>query len=198
MSSSGRSGDETGRDPAGPSRTVNPAGRSWRYIADHFSDGKAGLHAMVPAMTAPLTAQTRDCDLIDESRTRPEAFAALFDRYSAMLYDTSPGGWAEIAEDLVGETFLVAFARRDTTTWGIADARPWLFGIATRIVSRHHRTEAARYRALRRSPVDLAVESPADRVARGHRAGGRPGARPRAGRAPAGTATSCCSSPGAT
>ncbi|MFF3441544.1 RNA polymerase sigma factor [Streptosporangium sp. NPDC002721] len=116
-------------------------------------------------MTAPLTAQTRDCDLIDESRTRPEAFAALFDRYAGMLYRyVSRRLGPEIAEDLVGETFLVAFARRDHYDLAYADARPWLFGIATRIVSRHHRTEAARYRALRRSPAGDAVEPPADRV----------------------------------
>lgn len=123
---------------------------------------------MVPAMTAPLTAQTRDCDLIDESRTRPEAFAALFDRYSGMLYRyVSRRLGPEIAEDLVGETFLVAFARRSHYDLAYADARPWLFGIATRIVSRHHRTEAARYRALRRSPAEDIAESPDDRVIAG-------------------------------
>ncbi|MGS2644906.1 LCP family glycopolymer transferase [Streptosporangium sp. G12] len=78
-------------------------------------------------MTAPLTAQTRDCDLIDESRTHPEAFAALFDRYSGMLYRyVSRRLGPEIAEDLVGETFLVAFARRSHYDLAYADARPWL------------------------------------------------------------------------
>lgn len=155
---------------------------------------------MVPAMTAPLTAQTRDCDLIDESRARPEAFAALFDRYSGMLYRyVSRRLGPEIAEDLVGETFLVAFARRSHYDLAYADARPWLFGIATRLVSRHHRTEAARYRALRRSPAEDVAESPTTGYSRGspprcpaRRSRGRwPGSRPE-------TATSCCWSPGAT
>ncbi|MBB2909363.1 hypothetical protein FHS43_000609 [Streptosporangium becharense] len=40
-----------------------------------------------------------------------------------------------------------------------------MFGIATKLLSRHHRTEAARYRALLRSPVEDTAESPAGRVA---------------------------------
>ncbi len=94
-----------------------------------------------------------------------ETFAALFDRYSGMLYRyASRRLGPEVAEDLVGETFLVAFARRESYDPAHGDVRPWLFGILTKLVSRHHRTEAARYRALLRSPVDGAVESPADSV----------------------------------
>ncbi|WP_271222116.1 RNA polymerase sigma factor [Streptosporangium carneum] len=116
-------------------------------------------------MTAPPTTGTRDSDLLEESLTRPEAFSALFDRYSGMLYRyVSRRLGPEVAEDLVGETFLVAFGRRAHYDLAYADARPWLFGIATKLVSRHHRTEAARYRALRRAPVEGVVESPAERV----------------------------------
>lgn len=109
-----------------------------------------------------------DSELVSASWTEPEAFAQLFDRYSAMLYRyvsqrLGPGP----AEDLVGETFLVAFARRKSYDLAYQDARPWLFGILTKLISRHHRTEAARYRALLRAPVDSEVESPADRVAAG-------------------------------
>ncbi|WP_344972269.1 RNA polymerase sigma factor [Streptosporangium fragile] len=117
-------------------------------------------------MTAPPTAQVHDCDLIARSRTHPEAFAALFDRYSGMLYRyVSRRLGPEVAEDLVGETFLTAFARRKHYDLAYADARPWLFGIATKLVSRHRRTEAARYRALQRSTVEDTVDSPANRVA---------------------------------
>jgi RNA polymerase sigma factor (sigma-70 family) len=123
---------------------------------------------MVPTMTAPPATRTADSELIAESRARPEAFAALFDRYSAMLYRyVSRRLGPEVAEDLVGETFLVAFRRRDRYDLAYSDARPWLFGIVTKLVSRHHRTEAARYRALMRSPVEGVTECPADRVAAG-------------------------------
>ncbi|MEV4174562.1 MULTISPECIES: RNA polymerase sigma factor [unclassified Nonomuraea] len=109
-----------------------------------------------------------DSELVSASWTEPEAFAELFDRYSAMLYRyVSKRLGPEPAEDLVGETFLVAFSRRRSYDLAYPDARPWLFGILTKLVSRHHRTEAARYRALLRAPVDSEVESPADRVAAG-------------------------------
>jgi RNA polymerase sigma factor (sigma-70 family) len=109
-----------------------------------------------------------DAELVNASWTEPEAFAVLFDRYSAMLYRyVSKRLGPEPAEDLVGETFLVAFSRRKSYDLAYPDARPWLFGILTKLISRHHRSEAARYRALLRAPVESDVESPADRVAAG-------------------------------
>ncbi|NYE16871.1 RNA polymerase sigma factor [Actinomadura citrea] len=118
-------------------------------------------------MTVPPTARECDAALIERSLADPEAFAALFDRYSAMLYRYVSRRLGEAAEDVVGETFLVAFSKRHRFDLEHRDARPWLFGIATKLVARHHRAEAARYRALRRSPVDGPVEGPDDRVAAG-------------------------------
>ncbi|MFG6199593.1 RNA polymerase sigma factor [Nonomuraea sp. JJY05] len=118
-------------------------------------------------ITQPAT-RSADSELVSASWTEPEAFAELFDRYSAMLYRyVSKRLGPEPAEDLVGETFLVAFSRRKSYDLAYPDARPWLFGILTKLISRHHRKEAARYRALLRAPVDSDVESPADRVAAG-------------------------------
>ncbi|MEV6150832.1 sigma-70 family RNA polymerase sigma factor [Nonomuraea sp. NPDC052129] len=118
-------------------------------------------------ITQPAT-RGADAELVHASLTDPEVFAELFDRYSAMLYRyVSKRLGPEPAEDIVGETFLVAFSRRKSYDPSYPDARPWLFGILTKLVSRHHRTEAARYRALQRAPVDADVESPADRVAAG-------------------------------
>jgi RNA polymerase sigma factor (sigma-70 family) len=121
---------------------------------------------MVPAMTVSPTTRIRDSDIVSESWTSPEVFAELFDRYSDMLYRyVSRRLGPEISEDLVGETFLVAFARRTHYDLTYTDARPWLFGILTKLLSRHRRTEAARYRMLQRSPVEDLMESPADRTA---------------------------------
>ncbi|MFI7639206.1 RNA polymerase sigma factor [Nonomuraea sp. NPDC049400] len=118
-------------------------------------------------ITQPAT-RGADAELVSASWTEPEAFAELFDRYSAMLYRyVSKRLGPEPAEDLVGETFLIAFSRRTSYDLAYPDARPWLFGILTKLISRHHRKEAARYRALLRAPVDSDVESPADRVAAG-------------------------------
>ncbi|MFI6293777.1 RNA polymerase sigma factor [Nonomuraea sp. NPDC050790] len=118
-------------------------------------------------ITQPAT-RAADAELVSASWTDPEAFAELFDRYSGMLYRYVVKRLGpEPAEDLVGDTFLVAFSRRRSYDTGYTDARPWLFGILTKLISRHHRSEAARYRALRRAPLDGDVESPADRVAAG-------------------------------
>lgn len=125
---------------------------------------------MVPPMSTQAAAlrPPDDAALIGESLTRPESFAALFDRYSGMLYRyvTRRLG-PENAEDIVGETFLVAFQRRDRYDLNRPDARPWLFGILTKLISRHRRAEAARYRALSRTPVEAVPEDPADAVATG-------------------------------
>ncbi|SFJ05433.1 RNA polymerase sigma-70 factor, ECF subfamily [Streptosporangium canum] len=118
-------------------------------------------------ITQPAT-RGGDADLVSASWTQPEAFAELFDRYSGMLYRyVAKRLGPEPAEDLVGETFLVAFSRRRSYDLAYPDARPWLFGILTKLISRQRRTEAARYRALSRAPVDDHEDSPADRVAAG-------------------------------
>lgn len=107
-----------------------------------------------------------DADLIAASHTDGEAFAGLFDRHSAIVfrYVVRRLG-VELAEDLVGETFLVAFAGRHRFDPAYSDARPWLLGIATKLISRHRRTEAAHYRAVARSRPDVVVEAPDERVA---------------------------------
>src|ERR1700759_703120 len=110
----------------------------------------------------PLDAHQRaaDAPLIAGSRADPEAFAAIFDRhatgihrYAARRLGTGP------AEDVVGETFLVAFLRRGRYDLCRRDAGPCLFGIATNMISRHRQAEFRLYRALARTGVDAAVES---------------------------------------
>jgi RNA polymerase sigma-70 factor, ECF subfamily len=79
-----------------------------------------------------------DATLIARSRAEPEAFAAIFDRHATGIHRYAarrlgPGP----AEDVVGETFLVAFRRRDRYDPAHPNAAPWLFGIATNMISRH-------------------------------------------------------------
>ena len=73
---------------------------------------------------------TDDAALIERSRTEPEAFAAIFDRHATEIHRYAARRLgAALAEDVVGETFLVAFRRRDSYDLAYRDARPWLFGI---------------------------------------------------------------------
>ncbi|GAA2112328.1 RNA polymerase sigma factor [Actinomadura alba] len=128
----------------------------------------AAVHPVSAVISERLVQPDSDARLIVASRHDPEVFAELFDRYSAMLYRyVAKRLGPEVADDLVGETFLVAFQKRHRYDAEHHDARPWLFGIITKLISRHRRTEAARYRAVERSPREVVTEGPADRVAVG-------------------------------
>jgi RNA polymerase sigma-70 factor (ECF subfamily) len=65
------------------------------------------------------------------------------------------------AEDVVSETFEVAFRRAAAYRPLGEEALPWLLGIATNILRRFARREAAMLRAYARTGVDPAVVAPA-------------------------------------
>jgi RNA polymerase sigma-70 factor (ECF subfamily) len=98
-------------------------------------------------MGDPEQAEVTDAQQIEASLTNPDAFAALFDRHAGPLhrYILKRVGRPD-AEDLVGETFVVAFRSRRTYDLSRPDARPWLFGIATNLVRHHWRSEGRRLR----------------------------------------------------
>ncbi|HEX3489012.1 MAG TPA: sigma factor [Streptosporangiaceae bacterium] len=50
---------------------------------------------------------------------------------------------SDAADDVVAETFLTAFRQRDDDDTSRACARPWLYGIASHMISRHRRAEAS-------------------------------------------------------
>ncbi|GLW20430.1 RNA polymerase sigma factor [Microbispora triticiradicis] len=95
-----------------------------------------------------------DATLIGRSLHEPEIFAVLFDRHAPLLhrYVTRRLGPGE-AEDVVADTFLAAFQSRADYDRGRPDARPWLYGIASNMIGRRRRAEAALYRAYLRSGV---------------------------------------------
>lgn len=51
----------------------------------------------------------------------------------------------------MAETFLIAFERRHTFDPSVENVLPWLLGIATNLLRRHHRAEARTLRAYVRS-----------------------------------------------
>jgi RNA polymerase sigma-70 factor (ECF subfamily) len=89
--------------------------------------------------------------VIAASRQRPAAFGHLFDRHAAALhrYVVRRLGPHEAAE-LVSEVFRIAFEKRASYDATRADARPWLYGIATNLIAKHHRREARRLAAVGR------------------------------------------------
>jgi RNA polymerase sigma-70 factor (ECF subfamily) len=92
-----------------------------------------------------------DAAVIAASIDDPEHFGLLFDRHAPVVfrYLVRRVGVDE-ADPLLGEIFRVAFERRSSYDFDRADARPWLYGIATNLLAHHRRGEARRVRALGR------------------------------------------------
>jgi RNA polymerase sigma factor (sigma-70 family) len=116
---------------------------------------------------APELQPPSDATLIERSLAEPEVFAVLFDRYAADIHRYAARRLgAGAADDLVAETFLVAFRRRSGYDTGRSQARPWLYGIAATLIARQRRSEQRLYRALARTGLDPLPEPIADQVVR--------------------------------
>ncbi|MFC7550248.1 RNA polymerase sigma factor [Plantactinospora sp. GCM10030261] len=123
-------------------------------------------------MTAPPDVgqdRSRPTDLatLAESRTDPDRFVALFDKYHPEIHRyaySRLGGSA--ADDVASEVFLIAYRERHRfdATDPAAHVRAWLYGIATNLVRRHRRDEERRYRALGRLPVEPVEPEPGERA----------------------------------
>lgn len=89
-----------------------------------------------------------DAAIISASGGDPARFGELFDRHATTLhrYLVRRVG-ASAADELLGETFRIAFEKRSTYDVERESARPWLYGIATNLVARHARSEGRRLRA---------------------------------------------------
>ncbi|MEU9359664.1 RNA polymerase sigma factor [Streptomyces sp. NPDC048301] len=110
-----------------------------------------------------------DASVVRRSLTDPDAFAALFDRYADDIHGYAARRLGtEAADDLMAETFVIAFQRRRGYDLSKPHARPWLYGIVTNLVRGHRRAEARRLRALARAayaPSGGEGEALEDRVA---------------------------------
>ncbi len=117
------------------------------------------------ASAAGEASQADDAAIIRLSWEEPEQFAALFRLRAPEIrrYVTRRIG-ADAAEDVVAETFLVAFRQRGGYDLTRPDARPWLYGIATNLIGRHRRSETRLLRTLARTGSDPVTESFTDRV----------------------------------
>jgi RNA polymerase sigma-70 factor (ECF subfamily) len=114
---------------------------------------------------AEADADVDDASVIQLSRHEPEHFTVLFRRHAPHIqrYVVHRLG-QDAADDIVAETFLLAFRQRDSYDQTRADARPWLYGIATNLIGRHRRAEIRMYRALARTGIDPVMESFTDTV----------------------------------
>ncbi len=107
-----------------------------------------------------------DAEVITASLGHPERFAVVFDRHAPHIHRyLSRRLGAQVAEDLMGETFLIAFGARARYDPAFPSARPWLYGIATNLVGQRRREEAREYRLRATLGPPAEQVSHADRVA---------------------------------
>jgi RNA polymerase sigma-70 factor (ECF subfamily) len=109
-----------------------------------------------------------DASVVERSWEEPDAFELLFHRYADDIHRyVARRLGTETADDLMAETFVIAFQQRRRYDLTRPHARPWLYGIVTNLVGRHRRAEARRLRALSRVAAvggGDAGEALADRV----------------------------------
>lgn len=116
-------------------------------------------------MTPDVGDQVTDAELVARFRRDPELFTLVHDRYFRDVYRYVAGRLGvHMAEDIVAETFCVAFGKRDRFHPERGSLRPWLFGIATNLVAGHRRKEARRYQSLARTGSEPTTGSHEDRV----------------------------------
>jgi RNA polymerase sigma-70 factor (ECF subfamily) len=114
-----------------------------------------------------MTVVESDASVIHASLDEPDRFGAIFDRHATTLfrYLVRRVGVA-YAEDMLGEIFRVAFEKRSSYDATRPNARPWLYGIATNLLSHHRRSEARRLHATARLLSARSADSDdADRIA---------------------------------
>jgi RNA polymerase sigma-70 factor (ECF subfamily) len=118
-------------------------------------------------VAAPDLAIGGDAEVIAASLVEPPHFAVVYDRHAVVVFRFLVRRVGrDTADELLGETFRIAFERRATFDGTRAtSARPWLYGIATNLVAKHRRTEARRLRATARLAGERAADSLADGVA---------------------------------
>jgi RNA polymerase sigma-70 factor (ECF subfamily) len=99
-----------------------------------------------------------DAELLIASREDPRAFRELYDRWADRLlaYFYRRVLDAEVAGDLLAETFAVAFERRKRFRDVGSPGAAWLYGIAAKELSHWFRRQEVERKAVRR----LAIEVP--------------------------------------
>ena len=90
-----------------------------------------------------------DNEVIERSAREPAVFAALYDRHATSVFRYAAQRLGDhAADDVMSETFLVAFEKRASYDVTVVDARPWLLGIATRLMRKHVRLEALAWKGM--------------------------------------------------
>jgi RNA polymerase sigma factor (sigma-70 family) len=95
-----------------------------------------------------------DAELMEESLVDVGRFGEIFDRHAPAIFRfLGRRIGPDDAGDLLSEVFLAAFEARTRYDRGRPSALPWLYGIASNLLNKHHRHRASELRALERMLV---------------------------------------------
>ncbi|WP_219819395.1 RNA polymerase sigma factor [Pseudoclavibacter sp. AY1F1] len=100
-----------------------------------------------------------DSQIIERSRADPAAFAELYDRHHRLVHRYAARRTnQEIADDLLSETFLVAFEQRGRFDPTKGEPQAWLLGIATTLLKKHRRVEEREWRNFTAADAASSIE----------------------------------------
>lgn len=120
---------------------------------------------ILPIRSNRAAGELDDAEIVERSWGDTDAFAIIFDRHASTVHRfLARRVGAQLADDLTGQTMLVAFDQRRRFDVAQRSALPWLYGIASNLLGRHRRAEARHYRALARIGLDQDTEGHADLV----------------------------------
>jgi RNA polymerase sigma factor (sigma-70 family) len=112
-----------------------------------------------------MRARTDTTPAANEAPPPPEDFGAIYDEHFPDIYRYIAGRLGrDAADDIAADTFVVALRRRHSFDPARGGVRPWLFGIATKLVAQHRRQEMRRYRALGRVGAEEITDGHETRV----------------------------------
>jgi len=89
--------------------------------------------------------EVSDATCMMESLADPPRFAVVFERHAREIHRfLARRVESSAVDDLLSETFVVAFRTRAGYDSTYPDSRPWLFGIAVNVIRHHRRSEGRR------------------------------------------------------
>ncbi|WP_249019226.1 RNA polymerase sigma factor [Conexibacter sp. S30A1] len=98
-----------------------------------------------------MSASPDDAAVIAASLERPQEFTLIFERHFDEIHRYLRRRHPAAAEELAAEVFMTAFDLRGRYRPESQSARPWLYGIASRLLARRRRSELRSLRAHARS-----------------------------------------------
>ena len=127
--------------------------------------GAAGVPGLLNVPTGSDSRESCAASRVARSVSEPEQFGVVFSDYFAEIHGyVARRLGPDAADDIAAATFETAFLKRLHFDPDVGTVRAWLYGIATRHVSRYRRDEARRYRAMERMPAPLPAAGPEDTV----------------------------------